>query len=77
MISAIRTTIYCKGTVPGTSDLCGVGICDTDGERFFLNVLGSDLILELNPPTVRCDLCGYKTRLTFKGRLQSSLHSKE
>jgi hypothetical protein len=54
--------ITCKGTKPGTTDKCGVALCETDGQRFLIR----GLVLELDPPRVRCSECGYVTRLTYE-----------
>lgn len=56
----VRYTIECKGTMPGTSKACRATLCETDGTKFFTN---GDIILEIDPPRVKCSLCGYETNL--------------
>jgi hypothetical protein len=53
--------ITCKGTKP-TGDKCRAALCETDGQRFLIR----GLVLELDPPRVRCSECGYVTRLTYE-----------
>jgi hypothetical protein len=57
-------TIKCKGTLPGSSRPCGASLFETDGERFYFG----ELLLELDPPRVQCDRCGFKMRLKSSAR---------
>jgi hypothetical protein len=64
MQKAPRTKIICKGTIPGTNRRCGADLLETDGVNFFIKTGdGLELLLELNPPKVKCNICGYKTIL--------------
>jgi predicted Zn-ribbon and HTH transcriptional regulator len=52
------------GTIPGTSEMCGADLLETDGTQFFMRSLtGETFTLELDPPRLCCRKCGYKTRL--------------
>jgi hypothetical protein len=63
------TPVICKGTVPGTMDVCGSQLLLTDGIGFFLSSeSGVVFQIELDPPRVKCPVCGYKTRLRYSGR---------
>lgn len=67
-----RTLIRCKGTIPGTSEACEAELCQTDGSRFYFRSGNLDLILELDPPVIECNVCGYKTKLRYTSANESS-----
>lgn len=67
------TTIICRGTKPGTNELCKAKVCETDGNQFFITGHGYRFaIIEIDPPTIKCNVCGYKTRLGKQKSLQKS-----
>lgn len=49
------TDIRCKGRILTTGEPCNQLIGTTDGERLFIN----GLALQLDPPRVKCDRCGF------------------
>lgn len=58
------TMIRCKGRVPGTTRTCGAELFETDGTNFYLSTKGGmRILLEIDPPRVRCSVCGYKRLL--------------
>lgn len=60
--------VRCKGRIPSTGEPCNQLIGTTDGERIYIN----GLALQLDPPRVKCDRCGFVTRLGKPKRLQKS-----
>jgi hypothetical protein len=47
------------GTIPGTSEMCGADLLETDGTQFFMRSLtGETFVLELDPPRLCCRKCG-------------------
>jgi predicted Zn-ribbon and HTH transcriptional regulator len=58
------------GTIPGTSEMCGADLLETDGTQFFMRSLtGETFTLELDPPRLCCRKCGYKTRLKYSSKV--------
>lgn len=54
-------TIRCRGT-KSSGDPCGAVVCETNGKEFYIQ----GLALEIDPARVKCDVCGYITRLRFE-----------
>lgn len=64
--------IRCMGTIPGTSEICGSDLIETDGRQFYLqSPIGEKFMLELDPPRLCCTKCGYKTRLRYSQKVDS------
>lgn len=51
--------IRCKGNIPASGEACNQLIGTTDGEQVYIN----GLALQLDPPRVKCDRCGFVTNL--------------